>query len=262
MIIINKQAVYDRMDKSILKRLRDRALETAERIGMPSFYADHRKELAASRSSYERSHVIESCLSYLDEESLHPAHGLYHCQKVAVEAGAVLMAEASGRGHSAKVDDLMLCCHIAGLFHDIKRAVKDHSVAGSEEATRILNDFPIEGRYKRYIAAAIRNHEAFREVLGSEDDSARLISDALYDADKFRWGPDNFTTTLWLIVESSGISEAALFSDFMTKMDGIRKIGNTFRTGTGKKYGPEFIACGMEIGDSIYQEMSYIMRNG
>jgi hypothetical protein len=51
----------------------------------------------------------------------------------------------------------------------------------------------MEERCKRYIVAAIRNHEAFRKILESEDKSARLVSDSLYDADKFRWGPDNFT---------------------------------------------------------------------
>jgi len=61
----------------------------------------------------------------------------------------------------------------------------------------------MEKMYRKYIADAIRNHEAFKETLEAADKEGRLVSDALYDADKFRWGPENFTTTLWTIVTAN-----------------------------------------------------------
>ena len=119
----------------------------------------------------------------------------------------------------------------------------------------------MDERYKRYITAAIRNHEAFREVLSSEDEEAKLISDSLYDADKFRWGPDNFTTTLWLIMECSGTPAEALYRNFLEKMNGVSRIKETFRTKTGKRFGPEFIDLGIEIGNEIYREMGNLLRS-
>ncbi len=154
---------------------------------------------------------------------------------------------------------MLLCVQMAGLLHDIKRTEKDHTISGSIEAGRILNELDIGADCKGYVTAAIRNHEAFKKVLDSTNGMAKLISDSLYDADKFRWGPDNFTTTLWLIMESTGITVKTLYGDFQEKMEGIRKIKETFRTETGRKYGPEFIDFGIEIGNEIYKEMKRIL---
>jgi hypothetical protein len=85
------------------------------------------------------------------------------------------------------------------------------------------------------------------------------VSDALYDADKFRWGPENFTTTMWLIMESTGTTVEVLYKSFEEKLQWIRKIKGTFRTDTGRRYGPEFIDFGMTIGQGIYAEMGQIL---
>lgn len=236
--------------------LKEKALRAAIEAGTPSFYMQHGKELAESLSSYSSSGLIRRCRTYLDESKLHPAHGIFHCEKVAQEAGAILAIEGSAMGLDASgINDLVLCVQIAGLLHDIKRAGSDHTIAGSKEAAGILRDFPIKERYKGYIVSAIRNHEAFKNVMASDDGLAKLVSDALYDADKFRWGPDNFTVTLWLIVESQGLSPEKLCHCFIEKMEGIRRIKETFRTKTGQKYGPEFIDKGIMIGNEIYREM-------
>ena len=87
----------------------------------------------------------------------------------------------------------------------------------------------------------------------------KLVSDSLYDADKFRWGPDNFTVTLWLLIESAGLSLERLYHSFIEKMEGIKKIKKTFRTKTGQQYGPEFIDKGIAIGNEIYREMRCII---
>ncbi len=240
--------------------LKEKASSVARRIGPPSFYRTHKKELEKSLLSFSESEVLAKCRSYLDESKMHPAHGIQHGEMVAIEAGAVLQVEsfAGDRGRE-RTDELMLCAQIAGLFHDIKRNEKDHTAKGGIEAGKILEDFDLDERYKRYITSAIRNHEAFKEVLTSEDEDAKLISDSLYDADKFRWGPDNFTTTLWLIMESSGTPARTLYRNFLEKMKGVRRIKETFRTETGKRFGPEFIDLGIEIGNEIYREMGNLL---
>jgi hypothetical protein len=251
------------LKSAIYPALKKKAAKAARRIGPPSFYRVHKRELDRSHKSFSESELLLRCRAYLDESKMHPAHGIRHCEKVAIEAGAILQIEdARVRRPAVAPDGLVLCAQIAGLFHDIKRSEDNHTLKGSIEAERILGEFEMEERYKRYITAAIRNHEAFREVLASEDDEAKLVSDALYDADKFRWGPDNFTTTLWLIVESADTPAEKLHASFLEKMEGIRKIKETFRTDTGRRYGPEFIDLGIEIGDEIFLEMEKLMRGG
>ncbi len=249
------------MDYSIYRRLREKACETAERLGPPSFYERFKEKIEVSSEAFFTSRLIEGCRTHIDESALHPAHGIPHCRRVAIEAGAILQIESQHRHIDPQTsEDLMQCVQIAGLLHDIKRAEPDHPVKGSAEAQKILSNFQIREDHKRYIAAAIRNHEAFKEVLDSEDEPARLVSDSLYDADKFRWGPDNFITTLWIMVESAGIPVEELFRHFREKMTWIVRIKGTFRTGIGRKYGPEFIDFGIEIGNEIYGEMQRIVN--
>ncbi len=100
---------------------------------------------------------------------------------------------------------------------------------------------------------AIANHEAFVEPKRIYSPFGQMMSDALYDADKFRWGPDNFTQTLWQMLRSSRARIAPLIRRFPKGMEGVSKIKETFRTETGKIYGPEFIELGLKIGEKIYQ---------
>lgn len=189
-------------------------------------------------------------------------HGLSHAEAVALDAGSIIQVE--GRIQHIKgrlISELIVYAQIAGLLHDIKRKEKNHTIAGSNEAKKILNDFQIEDRYKRYIVVAIRNHEAFKELLEPEDEIAKLISDSLYDADKFRWGPDNFTTTLWLMLNSLNMPVETLYKNFIENMRYIESIKTTFRTQTGKNYGPEFIDMGLKIGQAIYKEMADIIAS-
>lgn len=233
---------------------------TSQRLGQPSFYGACRKELDISQDLFLKSAVIRRCRSYLDTARLHPAHGIFHCEKVAVEAGALIQVEGGNRSYEEPdTESLIRCAQVAGMLHDITRNGKDHTVTGSLEAAFILRNVEMSALHKRYIVAAIRNHEAFKEAPAFCDEHGKLVSDCLYDADKFRWGPDNFTTTLWLIIESSGISPQTLHRIFREKMEVIAKIRDTFRTATGKKYGPEFIDMGMEIGDEIYRELGNIL---
>lgn len=249
------------MDSHHYTQLKQRALQAACQLGRPLFYGQYEQELLLSSAFFEASSAVSRCLQFLDEAKLHPAHGILHCEKVAREAGALLLVERQARGlKDTDRDALLLSVQIAGLFHDIRRSEADHPVAGSREAKRILRHFDLSAQYKQYIVAAIRNHEAFKQVLQSADEPARLVSDCLYDADKFRWGPDNFTQTLWLITEAFQIPLRRLYGEFEEKLEGISRISETFRTDTGRKYGPEFIDLGLKIGKEIHQEMCSIME--
>lgn len=248
------------LKEPIYPALKKKATAVARQIGPPSFYQAHKKQLDSSLRFFSESKVLSRCRTYLDESRMHPAHGIQHAEMVAIEAGAILEIECAASGKAQRNEELTLCVQIAGLFHDIKRNEEDHTIKGSKETEKILADFDLHDKYKRYISAAIRNHEAFKEVMSSENEEAKLVSDSLYDADKFRWGPDNFTTTLWLILECSKISAKTLYGNFLEKMEGVERIKGTFRTDTGRRFGPEFIDIGINIGNEIYREMGNLLR--
>jgi hypothetical protein len=132
---------------------------------------------------------------------------------------------------------------------------KDHAQVSANEAGRLLARFDLPKRDIEAITGAIGNHEAFQPAALLGDPLARFLSDALYDADKFRWGPDNFTDMIWDMVEYRKASLDAVLKRFPKGMEGIEHIRDTFRTETGKTYGPDFIDRGIEIGMTFYTIM-------
>ena len=219
----------------------------------PSFYGQHAALLRRSEEALLHHELVQRCRAHLDESQLECAHGLCHCEAVARDAGAIVLLEAAELGmRDEEAGALFITAIIAGLLHDIKRKEEDHAVRGSIESEKILTAIGVDLRERQYIADAIRNHEAFQETFDRDDIAGRLVSDALYDADKFRWGPENFSVTLWLMVTARNTPLESLHRSFKEKMKGIEKIKETFRTATGKRYGPEFIDQGIAIGNAIY----------
>ncbi len=251
------------MGHPLYQRLRETALHVARSLPRPLFYIQNTDSVTCSEDMLRTDELIRKCHSHLDESKLECAHGLGHCEAVARDAGAIVLVE--GRRQSiaqTKIQPLFTAAIIAGLLHDIKRREMDHAVRGSIEAENILKALSVDERSRSYIAYAIRNHEAFKATCDLDDEEGCMVSDALYDADKFRWGPENFTGTLWLMVEANHTPPEALHRNFREKMIGIERIKETFRTETGKQYGPEFIDQGITIGNAIFEEMNAALQTG
>ena len=261
--ILRETVYYISMSDQLYQRLREMAYRTAFTLPKPAFYGTHEAVIRRAEETLATNEIVRRCRTYLDASQLECAHGLCHCEAVARDAGAIVLIEAREGGFDrAGAEPLFAAAIIAGLLHDIKRKEQDHAVRGSIEAEKILAGLGMSLRERQYIADAIRNHEAFQETFDRDDAAGRLVSDALYDADKFRWGPENFTTTLWLMVEAHNTPPEALHRTFKEKMKGIEKIKETFRTATGKRFGPEFIDQGIAIGNAIYDEMTTLLKNG
>jgi hypothetical protein len=249
------------MQQSPYAQLREFSLKVASGLSKPAFYATFGQELQKSDHVLRTHELVRQCRAQLNEALLECAHGVCHCEAVARDAGALVLIEGRSRGKEGpETDRLSHAAIMAGLFHDIKRKEADHAVRGSIEAEKILAGLGVGERVRGYITYAIRNHEAFKAVCDLGDEAGCLVSDALYDADKFRWGPENFTTTLWLMVESNNTPPEALHRVFKEKMKGIERIKETFRTETGRRYGPEIIDQGISIGNAIYREMSAMLQ--
>ncbi|MDD5233625.1 MAG: hypothetical protein PHG91_09535 [Syntrophales bacterium] len=248
----------DRWDE-IYRLLFSACGEIALSVGIPLFYTE-RPEAERSARRLEEDPAARKCMQSAAEFGNFMGHGLSHIRKVAADAGAIILIEAHRNSTVENTERLVHLAHLAGILHDIKRNEKDHARRGAECAAGILNGFDLSPGERDMIRAAIRNHEAFKTPDPLDDPRAQLLSDALYDADKFRWGPDNFTETLWTIIEERRIDFRVLFDRFPQGLEGIGRIRDTFRTGCGKTYGPDFIDRGLEIGRRLMERYNDISR--
>jgi HD superfamily phosphohydrolase YqeK len=235
------------------KNLSDRI---AAEVEQPRFYQEKGNEVESSREFYESNDMVQRALRIVEDRADTFGHGLSHVCKVAVDAGALILIEADENESAGDVERLVLLAQLAGVLHDIKRMEPEHALRGAEEAEIILREFELEDEERRAIVQAIRNHEAFKPAQPLDDPSLQVLSDALYDADKFRWGPDNFTETVWMMVAPMNVPLDSLLDYFLPSLDGIERIAGTFRTRTGREYGPDFIVRGLEIGQRLYQELA------
>ena len=211
--------------------------------------------MEGSRRLFVSSHIVNECLNLVRERKDGIGHGIVHVRKVAIDAGAISLVENNLVHKRSEVRRIVLLAHVAGVLHDIRRLEKDHARVSAGEAETLLSRFDLPKREVEAITGAIGNHEAFQPAATLEDPLALFLSDALYDADKFRWGPDNFTDMIWDMVEYRKASLDAVLKRFLKGMEGIERIRETFRTVTGKTYGPDFIDRGIKIGMKFYTIM-------
>lgn len=238
------------------KLARELAGEIAATFEAPRFYSDLSREQSVSLERLRTDPVLLETRRIAISRDEHYGHGLRHVEKVATDAGTIVQLETASRGDSAeRTERALLLVQLAALLHDIKRRVPEHAHRSAEAAAGILADFPIDARERDWVVGSIRNHEAFIEPTPLDSPEGQLLSDALYDADKFRWGPDNFTDTLWEMISPEDVPMSALLAHFPKGMEGVEKIAGTFRSATGRKYGPEFIDIGIEIGHRLYEEL-------
>jgi hypothetical protein len=246
--------------KEIYLRLMNESRCIASRYEVPEFYRRFKPSLAISRRIFFYHPLVIHCRELITPKYADDyGHGLQHATKVSVDGGAIVLLEGEKYFTvQADLERAVVLVQLAGLLHDIKRTEYKHALAGSEAARDLLHNFPLSSAEINCVADAIANHEAFSEPKSCETLTGQLVADALYDADKFRWGPDNFTHTVWYMMSYQKIDITELFGRFPWGVDGILKIKDTFRTNIGGQYGPEFIDLGVRIGKEIYQ---HIQRN-
>ncbi|MCP4133454.1 MAG: HD domain-containing protein [bacterium] len=271
-----------------LKHIRERAREIVFCSPHPDFYKDFSWAKNLSGKFFETDPVIVQLREYVAEKLEDDfGHGLKHATKVTLDAGALMIIELCdfkahpfkqepGKGRRTEylkkeyskktltLEELALMQGIkelnrrvmivqcAGLLHDIKRKEKYHAIAGASSSREILNDYPLSANEVEEICLAIRNHEAFKSTVKINVREGLLVSDCLYDADKFRWGPDNFSDTIWDMVAFFKTPLSKFMEYYPKGMEKIAEIKHTFRSDTGKKYGPQFIDIGLAIGDELY----------
>jgi len=238
----------------IYAHIRQRARQIVAQYPSPDFYKDHSSADELSRKYLETNPFTEKLQSFVAQHLEDDfGHGIKHAIKVAVDAGTLMIIENKLAGHpdniiSRRVPIVQCAC----LLHDIKRKHENHAIIGATYARQVLKFYPFKSNEVDDICRAIRNHEAFKKTEKAGTSEGALVSDCLYDADKFRWGPDNFTDTVWAMVSFFNIPFAQFMDFYPEGMEKLAKIKNTFRTITGKKYGPQFIDLGLAIGKELF----------
>ncbi len=242
--------------ENYVEYLKRRANYLASRYQLPAFYSRFYHHHARVRHIFFSDPLVCIIREYVEkelDEARLMGHGLDHSRKVSWDCGALISIEFSGFLNNRDSRRLIILGIIAGLFHDICRLEDNHAELGAQKAARVLRDFPVSQEEIEIISRAIRNHEAFVKPVPCGSPVAQVISDCLYDADKFRWGVDTFTHTLWQMVSYKNLSIRDLIDRFPWGLDGIRKIQNTFRTQTGRLFGPEIIEQGLMLGKELYR---------
>jgi len=238
----------------IYARLRERARQIVAGFPPPDFYRDHHQAAQYSRQYLKNDPILIKLRQYVsDNLADNLGHGLEHAIKVTEDAGAIMYIEGQAAGYSpVKLERRMRVVQCAGLLHDIKRKQKEHAKLGAEHAGRVLKKYPLKPAEIGDACRAIQNHEAFKKNIDIESTEGVLVSDCLYDADKFRWGPDNFTYTLWDMISVYNPPLDKFMARYPSGMAGLEKIKTTFRSQTGKKFGPQFIDLGLAIGRKLH----------
>lgn len=241
--------------ETIYTRIQTRAREIVSNFPTPDFYKEEADAIALSRRLMEKSELISDLKAILIEHLEDDfGHGLQHAVKVSLEAGSLALIEGQRTllpRQTITRDVLLVQC--AGLLHDIRRKKKDHAIKGAAFTKKLLQDFPLSSKEVADICLAIRNHEAFKHKIEIDSPAGKLISDCLYDADKFRWGPDNFTDTLWEMVSFINPPLKTFIAHYPKGMKGLERIKQTFRTRAGQRYGPQFIDIGLAVGEELYR---------
>ncbi len=243
------------MTNSIYKQLQQEAIRIARQYPEPGFYTDFSEQVARSKRFFAGDETVCRLWGFVAENIENDyGHGLEHVRNVALDAGALILIESEGHRITAgQLEHRMRLAQAAGLLHDIRRKEKRHAEAGARYAGQILCDYQFSGRDIEDICLAIGNHEAFGENRQGDTKASSLLSDCLYDADKFRWGPDNFTGTLWAMVSYANIPLDRFLYHYPRGMAYLEKIRETFRTPTGRRYGPQFIDLGIAIGLDLHE---------
>lgn len=239
----------------IYTRMRKRARQIVSRLPPPDFYQDHSSAKELSRQRLENHPVTDELLAFVTKQLEEDfGHGLEHAVKVAVDAGALMIIENKSVGYAVDfINRRVLIVQCAGLLHDFKRKKDNHAEQGAAYARKVLQTYPLAPDEIEDVSRAILNHVAFKTTIAIKNLEGVLVSDCLYDADKFRWGPDNFSDTIWSMVTFSKTPIVKFIDLYHQGMGKIAKIKDTFRTATGKKYGPQFIDLGLAIGEELFQ---------
>lgn len=234
------------MDARILE-LKRQARELSGKRPQSAFCLECAEELGhASGMFFDHPLMLRlqgDALGFLNEAC---GLGVEHGKRVAMDAAALVLAEPSGLNQEDR-RRLALLAEMAGLLHDALRHEDDHAEKGADICLRILRGYPLAPEERVWIAQAVALHEADLPLAESGPEAARLLSGAVHDADRFRFGPDIFSATLWELCECEDWSLEEIGKVFPKGRELAKNFAGAFRTEQGRRYGPALMEEGVAL---------------
>ncbi|SKA72748.1 hypothetical protein [Desulfobaculum bizertense] len=239
------------MNDSTLRKMKNEAKAVTAQYTLPRFYRDCSSELNfCSRSFFDHPDLLRlqgDVIPFLYDDA---SYGVYHAKKSAIEAGAIILHEAP-ENDIAHHRHLAYLAQFSGLLHGTCRLEQEHGEKGAEVALMVLKEYEISDEDRDLVAFAIRDHRPFEPRLPAPNKDAEIIANALYDAVNFRWGLDLYSTTLWEFSDYNELEFDEALALFEKSGEIIKKLDDTFRSSTGKLYGPEFLEIGTKLVTEI-----------
>ncbi|EPR37574.1 hypothetical protein dsx2_0920 [Desulfovibrio sp. X2] len=232
---------------SPLKQFRDVAARLAAPLPRPAFYTGYAMELEGARTAFFEEPLLrrlrDDSLTFLYDDF---GFGIEHSKTVAVEAAAIVAAETASHGREES-RRMVLMALLAGLLHDATRLEQDAAARAADLSLSVLASYALADEEREMIAGAIAAHETPTGWTPPADPRAALLAGALYDADKFRYGPDVYVTSLWehCDYEELPLSDAPHCLALAEKR--IPALRGTFRTNPGRLHGESFLAVGQRL---------------
>lgn len=240
---------------NVLSGFKREARKIASSLGAPTFYTACASDYDSSHEHFFDHPVIfrlrEDVIPFLYDDY---GHGIEHSKNVAIDAGAIVLAESKELDRDC-ARRMVLLAQVAGLLHDVCRLDLDHARHSAETSRRILASYPLSDEDRDIVAYAIASHETTGPVAPAGDRIRQIVSDALHDADVFRWGPDYFVTTLWEMCDYQDWPISAIIERFPTAMERAKTRVAGLRTAIGRTYGPDILERGLMVGRRMYALM-------
>ena len=244
-----------------LKRFRDDACRLAQTLPRPRFATSFAREIEAARMAF----FYETLISRLRDEALTFLYddfgfGIEHSKAVAVDAAAIVLAETSAwlREDSRRMALLAL---LAGILHDATRLDEDGEAKAGELSRSILAHYPLTDGERDMVAWAIRDHEIREGYAPPHDPRAALLSAALYDADKFRYGPDIYVTSLWEFCDYEDMPAQYAVNCLEAAERRLPDLAGTFRSRPGRAFGEEYLECGERLVPLLAEELRTVLAD-
>ena len=120
----------------IYECIRERARQLAANLPPPAFYRDFLEEARQARHFMENNPTVSKLRWFISETADNSfGHGFLHAEKVALDAGTLIMVECDMLGETAQqTDALLTMVQCAGLLHDVRRRKKNHAACGDRKS--------------------------------------------------------------------------------------------------------------------------------
>ncbi|MGE4291714.1 MAG: hypothetical protein AB7E32_05835 [Desulfovibrio sp.] len=228
--------------------LKKQSCRLARQHNLPSFYSDFAEEADFSSDLFFNNQALlklqEDSVAFFYDDYM---FGIEHSKRLAQDACTLLLAWDNGLSRQTSRRTGLLA-QVAAMIRDIECSDGE---AGRDKgsAFALLDGCPLTPEEKELVRSACtcRRRPSLAEM--PEGSELRALTFSLHDAYWFRFGPDIFSTVMWIYCDYNTLSLPELVRQFEKGVNDARYASDGFLTEPGRKYGPEILQAGVEQGE-------------